>query len=231
MRSLSRLNLLNLAAFLTIAGSAVSGVLQIDRILQRWLVLFLLLFFGFLQSRLPAEVESPQQLRFTNLLIAAQALIVVYLLWSTGLGFSFLVLFFILTVNAALHNSLKGTLLWIALFTALTALLQFRSGGWSGLLRDVAVYAGGYLFFGFVTNALNVARKAQVQNERLLAELQAKNLQLEELQSPGGDPGGGRGAQPPGARGARHAGAPPHHFLRPARSRTKAAELQSGQSL
>jgi signal transduction histidine kinase len=48
------------------------------------------------------------------------------------------------------------------------------------LLRDVAVYAGGFLFFGFVTNALNVARKTQVQNERLLAELQAKNRQLEE---------------------------------------------------
>jgi len=181
MRSLSRLNLLNLAAFLTIAGSAVSGVLQIDRILQRWLVLVLLLFFGFLQSRLPAGVDSQQELRLTNLLIAVQALIVTYLVWSTGLGFSFLVLFFILTVNAALHNSLKGTLLWIALFTTLTALLQFQSGGWSGLLRDVAVYAGGYLFFGFVTNALNVARKAQVQNERLLAELQAKNLQLEEF--------------------------------------------------
>jgi len=90
MRSYSPLKLLNLAAFLTIAGSAVSGVLQIDRILQRWLVLFLLLLFGFLQSRLPAEVESPHQLRTVNLLIAAQALIVAYLLWSTGLGFSFL---------------------------------------------------------------------------------------------------------------------------------------------
>jgi signal transduction histidine kinase len=181
MRSYSRLNLLNLAAFLTIAGSAVSGVLQIDRILQRWLVLFLLLFFGFLQSRLPAEAESPIQLRLVNLLIAAQTLIVAYLIWSTGLGFSFLILFFILTVNAALYNSLRGTLIWIAVFTALTALHQFRSAGWSGLLRDVAVYAGGYLFFGFVTNALNVARKTQVQNERLLAELQAKNRQLEEF--------------------------------------------------
>jgi signal transduction histidine kinase len=181
MRSLSRLNLLNLAAFLTIAGSAVSGVLQIDRILQRWLVLFLLLFLGFLQSRLPVEVESPQQLRLTNSLVAVQALIVTYLVWSTGLGFSFLVLFFILTVNAALYNSLRGTLLWVAVFTALTALLQFQSGGWSGLLRDVAVYAGGFLFFGFVTNALNVARRTQVQNERLLAELRAKNRQLEEF--------------------------------------------------
>lgn len=180
MRQRSPLLLLNLAAFLTIAGSAVSGVLQSDRILQRWLVLFLLLLFGFLQSRLPSDVESTRALRSANLLIAGQSLIVAYLLWSTGLGFSFLALFFILTVDAALYNSLKGTLLWIAGFTSFTALYQVHSGGWSGLPVESAVYAGGYLFFGFVTNALKVARQAQAQNERLLSELQAKNRQLEE---------------------------------------------------
>jgi hypothetical protein len=116
MRSLSRLNLLNLAAFLTIAGSAVSGVLQIDRILQRWLVLILLLFLGFLQSRLPVEVESPQQLPLTNLLIALQALIVAYLVWSTGLGFSFWFCFHPDRKSAALYNSLRGTLLWMRFY-------------------------------------------------------------------------------------------------------------------
>ena len=44
----------------------------------------------------------------------------------------------------------------------------------------MAIYAGGYLFFGVVTNALTQARMAQRQNALLLGELQAKNRQLEE---------------------------------------------------
>lgn len=172
--------LLNSTAFLIIAGSAVSGVLQIDRILQRWLVIFLLLLFGFLQSRLLVEYVSIRERHTTNLLIAAQTMVIVYLLRSTGLGFSFLVLFFLLTVNAALNNPLPWTLVWVVVFTTVTGYHLFEASGWSGLLREGSVYLGGYLFFGFVTNALNVAHRTQLQNERLLVELQAMNLQLEE---------------------------------------------------
>jgi signal transduction histidine kinase len=43
----------------------------------------------------------------------------------------------------------------------------------------MAIYAGGYLFFGVVTNALTQARLAQRRNALLLGELQAKNRQLE----------------------------------------------------
>jgi len=43
MRSITRSSLLNLTAYAVMLGSAVSSMLQIERILQRWLVLLLLL--------------------------------------------------------------------------------------------------------------------------------------------------------------------------------------------
>jgi signal transduction histidine kinase len=180
MRLGNRLNLLNLAATLTIAGSAVSGVLQLDRILLRWQVILLLLFFALLYSRYPDPDGTPHVRHTANLLIGFQALLAAYLIWVTGLSFSFLVLIFILSASAALYNPLRVTLAWIAAFTALTALLLFQLGGWTGILREMAVYTGGYLFFGFITNALSATRQAQAQNERLLAELQATNARLEE---------------------------------------------------
>jgi signal transduction histidine kinase len=94
-------------------------------------------------------------------------------------------------------------LLWLTGFILLTGWFFFEGmptfgklaslgqEGLSGGLQAMAIYAGGYLFFGqgcqlseswhpwVVTNALTQARLTQRQNALLLAELQAKNRQLE----------------------------------------------------
>jgi signal transduction histidine kinase len=49
-----------------------------------------------------------------------------------------------------------------------------------GGLQAMAIYAGGFLIFGVITNALTLARSTQRQNALLLAELQVRNRQLEE---------------------------------------------------
>lgn len=180
MRSPRQLFLLNLTAYLTVAGAAVGGVLQLDRILLRWQVVILLALFIALQSRLPADPGTLARRRTANLIIAFQTGIVAYLVGATGVGFSFLMLLFILSVNVALYNPLRYTFIWIAAFTVLTAWDLFQVGGWSGLAREIGLYLGGFLFFGFITNALSVARQAQAENERLLVEVQAMNVQLVE---------------------------------------------------
>jgi signal transduction histidine kinase len=180
MRHTTQNTLLNLTAYLTTAGAAAGAVLLVDRILLRWQVILLLGVFAALHSRLPAEDGEAHALRTANLLIGAQALIVGYLAAVTSVGFSLLVLFFILSVSAALYNPLRGLLLWIGAFTVFTAWYLLRLGGWAGVAGGLATYTGGYLFFGFVTLALSAARRAQATSERLLVELRAKNVQLEE---------------------------------------------------
>jgi signal transduction histidine kinase len=79
-----------------------------------------------------------------------------------------------------LYNSLRYTFIWIAVFTAFTAWHLYQDEGWAGLFGDAGLYFGGFLFFGFITNALSAARQAQAENERLLVEVQAINAQLVE---------------------------------------------------
>ncbi len=180
MRSTRQNFLLSLTAYVTVAGAAVSSVLQIERILLRWQVAILLALFIFLHSRLPGDGGTFVRRRTANLIILAQTLIVAYLVVSTEVGFSFFLLLFILSVNAALFNSLRVTVLWIAGFSAIVAWYLYQEGSWAGLFGDIGLYLGGFLFFGFVTNLLSVARAAQAETERLLVELQASNAQLVE---------------------------------------------------
>ena len=101
------------------------------------------------------------------------------LIETTGAGFPLIFLFFILSVTVMLHNPLRRGLLWLASFILLTGWFFFEQEGLRGGLQAMAIYAGGYLFFGVVTNALTQARLTQRQNALLLGELQAKNRQLE----------------------------------------------------
>lgn len=183
MQRASYLNRLSFVAYLTLAGVTAVSLWQIDRILLRWLALGLLVGFGLLQGRLPAYGEdgqpSPAGRRRANLIVAAQTGLVVVLVETTGIRFPSIVLLFILSVTAMLYNPLRWGLAWLAGFTVVTGWFFFEQEGLSSGLQAMAIYAGGYLFFGIITNALTQAWLVQRQNARLLNELQAKNRQLE----------------------------------------------------
>jgi signal transduction histidine kinase len=179
MQRFSRLDRLSVFAYLALAGITAAGMWQIDRILLRWLALGLLVGFGLLHSRLPEQDGSPKSQRLANLIIAAQTGLVLVLIETTRIGFPFIFLFFILSVTVMLYNPLRIGLLWLGGFILLTGWFFYEQEGISGGLQAMAIYAGGYLFFGVVTNALTQARMTQRQNTQLLSELQAKNRQLE----------------------------------------------------
>jgi len=191
----------NLIALLVVLGSILSAILQIESILLRWQVVLFLAFFMGLQISLPATDDSIISRRKSSLILVFQTLIVVYLVLRTGISFPFLVLFFILSMNAARYFSLRWVLLWITGFILVTAVLSVLGGGWEQLLLETAVFAAGYLFFGIITNALRTAQLAQSENERLykqqtylvdqqkglldhqvllLDELKQKNIKLQE---------------------------------------------------
>ncbi len=180
MQRFSRVDRLAIVSYISLAGVAFAGLWQIDRILLRWLALGLLVGFGLLHSRLPEQNDSAQSRRLANLIIVLQTGLIVVLIETTQADFPFILLFFILSVTVMLYNPLRLGLLWLAGFTLLTGWFFFEQEGLGGGLRAMAIYAGGYLFFGVITNALIQARLTQRQNALLLSELQAKNRQLEE---------------------------------------------------
>lgn len=171
---------LTITTYLALAGITASGLLEIDRILVRWLALGFLVGFGVLHSRYPVLDGSSHNQRLANGLVGLQTLLVCLLIQSSGSVYSFLLLFFILSTVAMLFNSLRRGLLWLAGFILLTGWFILPSEGWRDGLRDLGVYASGYLLLGVIVNALSQARLVQQQNIRLLAELQAKNRQLED---------------------------------------------------
>jgi signal transduction histidine kinase len=180
MYRFSRLDRLSIVAYLALSGVTAAGLWQIDRILLRWLALGLLVGFGLLHSRLPEQNGSQKSQRLANLIIALQTGLVLVLIETTRAGFPFILLFFILSVTVMLYNPLRPGLAWLAGFILLTGWFFFEQEGLSGGLQAMAIYTGGYLLFGVVTNALTQARSTQRQNALLLSELQAKNRQLEE---------------------------------------------------
>ncbi len=180
MQRVLRTDRLSIVAYLTLIGITAAGLWQIDRILMRWLALGLLVVFGTLHSRLPDQFGSPKSQRLANVIVALQTGLVVALVETTRAGFPLIFLFFILSVTAMLYNPLRLGLIWLGGFTLLTGWFFFEQEGLSGGLRAIGIYAGGYLFFGVVTNALTQALLAQRQNALLMGELKAKNRQLEE---------------------------------------------------
>lgn len=180
MKRFSNLDRLSIVAYLALAGVTAAGLWEIDRILLRWLALGILAGFGVLHSRLPEQNGSPENQRLANLIIALQTGLVIVLIETTQAGFSFVLLFFILSMTVMLYNPLRRGLLWLGGFTLLTGWFFFEREGLASGLQVMASYAGGYLFFGILTNALTQARLTQRQNALLLGELEAKNRRLEE---------------------------------------------------
>jgi len=177
-----RLAFLSLTAYLTLAGVMVGGVLAIPLILERWLVMGILIGFGFLITRYP-DLENNQRQRNAFWIMVLQTVLVVILLQYQEASIIFAILFFILSVTAGLYFPFRFSLLWIVLFISIVALSMSRFSAWEDALGFTGAYTGGYLFLGIVANTLSRLEISQRANERLLAELQAKNEQLEEYAS------------------------------------------------
>jgi signal transduction histidine kinase len=168
---------LNLAAYFTMIGVTVGGVLATPRILDRWEITALLILFGAAFSRLDIK-NSPK--RRNIILLLFQTLIVITLLQYKDSALSFAILFFILSVVTGLFFSLRSTVIWIVIFFLIVTFSLARFNPWNYTFQYSIPYFGGFLFFGLISNAFQLFINAQEKNEKLLSELNAKNKQLEE---------------------------------------------------
>ena len=109
----------------------------------------------------------------------AQTAIVVALLTRTVEGDFYAVLFGILSMQAVQRLGWKTALLWIALFTPLTALpLTLTYDVWQAV-AFAAIYTGIDVILAFFTLTTRRAAEARARNEALLEELQVANDEIE----------------------------------------------------
>lgn len=168
---------LNLTAYITIFGVSAAGILETGSFWPRWGAVAALVAFTLLFARQP-KADHPARQRLVNVSLGLETLLVCFLLLLQPGSNIFVILFFILSSVAMLGNPFKAGLAWIGLFTFISAVNFIYAFGWADGLQYLAIYAGGYLFFGVVSASLAQARSAREQAEVLLAQLSATNDQL-----------------------------------------------------
>jgi signal transduction histidine kinase len=117
--------------------------------------------------------------RLIPVYLLVQTIILTALLLTPPYITIFLILFYILSVEAVMATSLRRAIGWMVVFLAVSALAVYVENGLENMLVSVPIYAGGYFFFASFGYATRQAHKAQVESERLLAELQEAHLQLQ----------------------------------------------------
>ena len=173
---------LNWAAYAVLAGVAVAGIVEIDKVYQRWMAVPALIAIAVLYNRTPGiGVQSNQ--RAAHLLLGTQTALVAYLLTLDPDSPGFPILFFILSSLAMRLLPLSAALLWVGLFALITGGILYWDGGWAAVLSTWLPYAGGYLFFGLFSTALVRARLAQNETQSVLFDLQQANRRLQEYAS------------------------------------------------
>jgi signal transduction histidine kinase len=143
---------------------------------NRWVILGLIvtvaaLFMLYDRSVIPATS------RITHLYLALQMLLIAVLELSEPSYFGAVVLFFMLSAQAAASFSWRATLSWVGIFTLVTGGLMFVRGGLEAM-PILPIYAGGYFFFAAFAQQTRQAEEARRESQHLLEELREAHRQL-----------------------------------------------------
>jgi signal transduction histidine kinase len=161
--------LFSAAALRSVLGFAGDDLLvQALVLLAAWLALFGL-----------EAVVTPRWPSFFPLYLAAQTAIVVVLLSLSDFSDFYAVLFGVMSMQAVQRAGWKTALLWIALFTPLTALALTFGYDPPEALALAAVYTGFDVFLALFTVATRRADEARARNQALTAELAQANDEIE----------------------------------------------------
>ena len=168
-------NAMFIPALLAYIGVFISGVTTLDDPAKRSLAIGLLIAFGFLFFgggflRLP---DWAYHVRLALQTILVAALVTMQPGWGV-----FPVLFFILGPEATIHFPNRIGVLWIGIFSLITAVIFVGYAGLDGLI-SLTVYIPGNIFFAIFGKTTVEAMRARRRSDRLLAELQQAHEQLQ----------------------------------------------------
>lgn len=168
--------LLMISAYILLAVIGAVVLASTQDATDRWVAIALLLTFGVAMARMPDTGTSAQRV---HIYLGVQTVIILsttFLLSASG----FVLLFFILSVQAMLLLPGRLGFLWIGIFTLITGGTYFYYSDAPGdALVQTLVNGAGYLFFGAFGNALVRAENARKESERLLSELRDAHRQLQ----------------------------------------------------
>lgn len=146
---------------------------------DRWIALSLMLIL--LGVSVIAQINSwwAQRPWLRHVFIVLQlVLIVALMLLPPQYGF-YALLFFVLSGTVPMLFRQRIWRAYIVSFALITAVVFYITGGFAGLITSL-IYAGGYYFFASFATVTARAQAAQAESQKLLEELQAANLQLQD---------------------------------------------------
>lgn len=169
--------ILTLPAVLAYAGVTVSGLMLLTEPSSRYIAAGLLLCFGVLYFGVDVH-RAPTWLAHVRLALGTALVAGLMIFFQPGWGV-FPILFFILSPESLIRFPNRIGMLWVGIFTLVTAIVIFASEGWQGLVY-LLVYVPGYFFFAIFGWTTDQAMRDRRRSEQLLAELQTAHAQLQE---------------------------------------------------
>ncbi len=175
------LNLLNLAACLTIAATGIAGIARMPSNASRLVAFGLLIVLGALYRRMVIGLTQNQP-RVAVVSLMLQTLLVTFLslldLSSTSSTNYLAMLFFMLSAEVMLVVPQKIAVVWIGVFALVSGAIYIYASGIESGLRMALIMGAGYFFFGAFASALRQAQTAHTTSAQLLDELQIAHNQL-----------------------------------------------------
>ncbi len=145
----------------------------------KWLKLLLVVvFFGI--DNLGHYYLFDKRRSFIPLYLIVQSAIVTVLAVVPPATSIYLILYYILSVEAIMVTTLGTGLRWMILFLALTGVSIYQSNGLENMLVSLPIYMGGFFFFASFAYTTKRAELARLESQRLLSELQEAHQQLQE---------------------------------------------------
>jgi len=163
--------------YLVILVVTILGLQFFETTYPKVLGITLLVIFTILFAIMPDRDALTWKL---HLYLAVMTAIVAGLLVMQPNTGVFPMLFFVLSPTAMMIFPQRTGMLWIGIYTLVTAVVLFAFFPPWVALMDLLPYAAGYWFFGAFARALANAEDARQESQRLLKELQTVHHQLQE---------------------------------------------------
>ncbi len=141
----------------------------------RWAAIGLFLLFGLLFGL----VATQRLQRGVGWAIAVQALAIVGIIMLTRQPHPFVLLFFILSAEAALLYRGRALVAWLVGFFGLTFLAEWYSQGTPTVIWDALLLTAGYGFFAAFAAVMRQVEEARAETQRLLEEVNEAHRRLQ----------------------------------------------------
>lgn len=180
-RDLVSQKLLELSGFFVLFALGALGILIAfsEGYEYRWVILGLVAILFALDAITHFKSSWHDSIWTQRLLMALMTLNTVALLAVPPHIDIFVIVFFVLSVTAAMLFEPKEWTAWIAGFVVLTFLYYLNVHSLQDGMIMAIVYAGAYYFFATFAKSMSDANKAEAESKQLLSELQDAHQQLQ----------------------------------------------------